>query len=391
MKKALSVSIGLAGLLGGAALVAQPGSAADHLEAPLVQVDGRTDLNDLYAFTNGDNTVLIQTVNPAAGVLSPTTFDPNGVYKFRIDNDGDARRDHTIRVTFGEPDDEGRQRMRIRGAGGERRVRGWTGEEIQLPGGGRAMAGTFDDPFFFDLEGFLGTVKGQGTRGFCDGDEVDFFAPTSGTAFNVSAIVIEVPSDLLTGNEDADDDSDDDSDDRGRRDWRKHWDDDSSDDGDDEARNTVINVWAETKNSSGRVDRVGKPAIATVLIDDGNEDAFNATRPHRDLRQWGAEVSDNLQFLSGLDGDGYDQATADFVTGLLLPDVLTLDTSSGAGFNDGPLNGRQPAEDVIDFELAVVTGLFDEGGNGPVLTTDCVDANNVPFPSGFPYLAPANT
>lgn len=356
MKHALFGAIGIAGLLGGLALVADPGSAADHLESPLVQADGRTDINDVYAFTQGDNTVLIMTVNPAAGILSPTTFDPDAVYSFQIDNDGDDKKDHTIRVKFGQPDEHGTQKITIRGAGGRANVTGLTGESIELPDGGQATAGTFDDPFFFDFEAFLGTVKGQGTRSFCDGGQVDFFAPTGGTAFDVSGIVVEVPSRLLTG-------------------------DDSS----------VINVWAETDNANGRVDRVGKPAIATVLIDDGNENAFNRTRPHLDVKKYGDEVSANLQFLSGLDGDGYDAATADFVTSLLLPDVLTLDTNSAAGFVDGPLNGRQPAEDVIDFELAVVTGLFDEGGNGPVLTTDCVDANNVAFPDAFPYLAPANS
>jgi hypothetical protein len=355
MKKATLGAIGLAGLLAGSAVVADQSSAADHLEAPLVQADGRTDINDVYAFSRGDMTALIMTVNPAAGILSPTTFDPDGVYRFQIDNDGDFKKEETITVKFGEPNAWGEQRIKIEGAGGTGQTRGWTGETISLSSGGQAMAGTFDDPFFFDFEAFLGTVKGQGTRSFCDGNEVDFFAPTSGTAFNISGIVIEVPSSMLT--------------------------DDSS----------TINVWGETENASGRADRVGKPAISTVLINDGNEDAFNHNRPHSDVRRWSDEVSANLQFLSGLDGDGYDEATADFVTSLLLPDVLTLDTSSGAGFVDGPLNGRQPAEDVIDFELAVVTGLFDAGGNGPVLTTDCVDANNVAFPSGFPYLAPENS
>ncbi len=355
IRSVLFGALGVAGILAGATVAGQPGSAADHLEAPLVQADGRTDINDLYAFRNGDNTVLIMTVNPGAGVLSPTTFDPHAVYKFRIDNDGDYRADRTIRAKFGYPDAHGNQKVRIRGASWWGADRGRTGEEISLLSGGRAMAGTFDDPFFFDLEGFLGTVKGEGTRQFCDAEAVDFFAPPGTTALDVSAIVVEVPTHLLTNGGDS-----------------------------------TINVWVETKDWWGRIDRTGKPAINTVLIDDGNEDHFNFTRPKRDLRKWGDEVSDNLQKLSGLDGDGYDRATADFVTGLLLPDVLTLDTTSDAGFVDGPLNGRRPAEDVIDFELAVVTGLFDEGGNGPVLTTDCVDANNVPFPDGFPYLAPAN-
>lgn len=349
MKKTALGALGLAGLLGGVATVADRSSAADHLEAPLVAEDGRTDINDLYLFVNGDRTTMVMTVNPAAGVLSPTTFSPDGQYRFMIDTDNDLKAEVRYRVTFGEPDSTGAQDVSVKGNGGWK-ASGRTEETIEADGA-RMTAATFDDPFFFDLEGFLGTVKGQGTRGFCDGQEVDFFA-----GLNVSAIVLEVPTTWLT-------------------------------DGDD----PVVKVWAETTDADGRVDRMGKPAIATVLIDDGNEDAFNATRPHQDVKKWSAEVSANLQALSGLDGDGYDQSTADFVTSLLLPDVLTLDTTSSAGFVDGPLNGRQPHEDVIDFELAVVTGLFDAGGNGPVLTTDCVDANNVPYPADFPYLAPANS
>src|SRR5689334_12581114 len=64
--------------------------AADHLDAPLVDADGRIDITDVYAFTHGTNTVLVMNVNPFAGVLSPTTFRPDAEYAFRIDNTGDA-------------------------------------------------------------------------------------------------------------------------------------------------------------------------------------------------------------------------------------------------------------------------------------------------------------
>ena len=73
------------------------------------------------------------------------------------------------------------------------------------------------------------------------------------------------------------------------------------------------------------------------------------------------------------------QATA--IAGVLLPDVLTLDTSSGAGF----LNGRKLDDDVIDAVLPIATGGF--FGGSPVLTTDEVPANDVAFSGSFPYLA----
>ncbi len=348
MKRALLGALGVAGLSAGAFAGATPGGAADHLEAPLVKLDGRTDINDVYAFRNGSNTVLVMTVNPVAGVVSPTTFDPQGEYRFQIDNNGDYRKDKTIEFEFSEVRADGTQAVEVEGLGG-RDQKGTSGQAFSLRNGGQAMAGLFDDPFFFDLDAFLGTVKGQGTRAFCDANARDFF-----NGFNVSALVIEIPSAQLTG------------------------------------ATSTINVWGESSHDDHTVDRMGKPAIATVLINDGNEDRYNDTKPNKQLARYGAEVSANLQFLSGLDGDGYDKATADAITGLLLPDVLTLDTSSDAGFNSGPLNGRKLADDVIDLELFVVTGGFDMGGNGPVLTTDCVDANNKAFSATFPYLASAN-
>ena len=65
------------------------------------------------------------------------------------------------------------------------------------------------------------------------------------------------------------------------------------------------------------------------------------------------------------------------MAGILLPDVLTFDTSSADGF----LNGRKLADDVIDAELGLLTG-------GKV-TGDCV-ANDSTFSTSFPYLGTAN-
>ena len=50
---------------------------------------GQVDINDLYAFQSPDNaanSVLILTVNPGAGALSPTDFATDSTYEIRIDN-----------------------------------------------------------------------------------------------------------------------------------------------------------------------------------------------------------------------------------------------------------------------------------------------------------------
>ena len=346
MKKTIYGVVALFGLMASALAIVGSATAADHLEAPLVQQDGRTDINDIYAFqspTNPDNTVLIMTVNPGAGVLSPTTFRQGARYRFRIDHDGDARQDDLIQVRFGRVRSDGSQRVMLRGAGGK--AKGWTGEDISLGNGGWLRAGSFDDPFFFDFVAFEDQVKGAGgSRTFCDGAEADFFA-----GLNVSGIVVEVPSSALTNGD------------------------------------TSIGVWGETSTRSKRIDQMGRPAINTVLIDDGSEDRFNLTRPRHQLSKFGDQVRDNLLFLSGLDGTGYTEAEAEGVAAVLLPDILTVDVSSTDPF----LNGRGLPDDVIDTALTVVTGGL--GANGtPVLTSDCVDANDVAFPGTFPYLAPAH-
>jgi hypothetical protein len=348
MRRLLTV-VGSVGMVTALGLAALPSDAADHLEAPIVQQDGRTDINDVYAFqspTNPSNSVLVMTVNPVAGVQSPTTFRPLVAYDFIVDNDGDAKRDVRYTVRFKEPDENGVQRMRVvKAIGGSSTelATGDTDQELTLQGGGKAWAGLSDDPFFFDLQAFRDQVKGSGgSRTFCDATPTNFFA-----GLNVTTIAIEVPSSELGA--------------------------------------STVGVWGQTRSENGVIDRMGLPAIATVLINDGNEDAFNATKPDKDRRVWGAEVQANLLALSGLDGSPYTADQAAAISDIVLPDVLTLDTTSADGF----LNGRRLQDDVIDTELTVVTGgLF---GGSPVLTSDCVDSNDVPFRTEFPYVAPPNS
>ena len=135
MRQKLLAVIGVAGMLAGLVLVGAPSQAADHLDAPLVQADGRTDINDVYVFRspdNPDNVVLIMTVNPVAGGVSPTTFDPKAEYRFLIDTDGDAREDEKISVKFGKVKKDGTQKVKIKGAAGK--GKGRTGGETHLGG-----------------------------------------------------------------------------------------------------------------------------------------------------------------------------------------------------------------------------------------------------------------
>ena len=167
--------------------MSSPALAADHLDAPVLQMPGQgtRDINDIYAFqspTNADNTVLIFTVNPLAGILSPEAFGTDVSYDFLIDNDGDAQTDITFSTTFVDTANGGQSLTLTKN--GQTIASGASKSNLSITGGGTLTANVFDDPFFFDLNGFNNNFSFTGD---------DFFAGA-----NVSALVFELPSDQLT-------------------------------------------------------------------------------------------------------------------------------------------------------------------------------------------------
>ena len=248
-RKALTV-LGAGALLCASLVAAVSVGASDHLDAPGVTADGRTDLNDLYAFqspANPDNAVLVMTVNPLAGLQNGTTFHPKAKYFFNIDSDGDAVADTIVKVQFGKVKADGTQQMHVdvSGPNGSAAGNGTTGQTIAMPGGGRATAGTYDDPFFFDLEGFKNGFAFDGT---------DFFA-----GLNISAIVVELPRSLLGSG--------------------------------------TLGIWSQTWLQGKTVDQVGRPPINTALIASDRKDAFNTTPPSQ---QW-EERRHLIGFLADVD------------------------------------------------------------------------------------------
>jgi hypothetical protein len=335
--------VGLIAVTLAVGVASTPVEAADHLDAPGMTPpggDGRLDINDVYAFQspqNPANLVLMMTVSPAAGALSPTTFHPNARYEFLIDADGNAKPDATLAFNFSKPSKSGQQEVKIqfKGKGFDASAKGVTGKDLSFNNGGKVHAGLFDDPFFFDLLAFLGSEG----RSFCDGQQTNFF-----NGLNTLAIVVEIPG------------------------------------GSRGPENTGI--WARTVLEDKQIDRMGRPAINTVFIpnnpfepagtEPSQKNAFNAGKPEKDQKNFRAEVVDTLEIFYGAGSQD-----AQNLANILLPDILTINPSSTAGF----LNGRKLADDVIDTELALVT-------NGQI-TTDCV-GNDSNFSNTFPYLAAAN-
>jgi hypothetical protein len=347
-----------------------PSTAADHVDAPGLTPPGgnlQLDVTDIYAWrARNGKTVLAANVNgltasgqnPVFASAAPSVAKTERVtYWFRVDNDGDAVPDVNLAVRFGKADDKGVQEMTVR-RNGRVILTGTTspgnGVKINRDGGVLGYAGLRDDPFFFDLDGFLNILSTEPGKSFigCTSPRTDFFAGK-----NVSAIVLELPSSLLT-----------------------------------RPGSSQIGVWATTTVGSQQIDRMGRPAINTVFIpnnplppdrtSDGKaskKDTFNVSAPREDQANFRSEVVDTLTVLYSLnDGAGDDKSDdAGRISGLadvLLPDILTFDTSKSDGF----LNGRRLADDVIDAELGLIT----EG----LVSTDCVSDNDRAFRASFPYL-----
>jgi hypothetical protein len=172
-----------------------------HFDSPTGREDPRINLCDLFVFAGeSGSTVLIMTVNPDAGLSSPTTLRPDALYEFKIDLDGDAREDLAIRFVVESPEG-GPQRVKVLRAAGEPARTGsegaplgagGAGEAIALPGGGRAWFGLASDPFRGNgpaLRAFFKAID-EGRFDAAPFDrQVDVFAGR-----NVTALVVELPS-----------------------------------------------------------------------------------------------------------------------------------------------------------------------------------------------------
>jgi hypothetical protein len=329
---------------------------ADHLDAPGLTspaMDTRVDITDHYAFQkpgHSSRTILIMNVNP----LAPThanEFRHDALYETLIDTNGDAVPNIAFRYRF-TPKRAGKQLARVTRAQlngqvedghvhGEERALveaapvSFGSEAIVSDGvdgtGVPFFAGFRSDPFFFDLLGFLNNLQFTGS---------DFFLDK-----NVFGIALDLPNRLL-------------------------------------GRNPKIGVWVRTlvpmmmqPDHLTQADQMGRPAINTVFNHGADKNIFNITQP---ADQRTAKTSSGETFLQlfteELEALGsYTASQAGGIAEILLPDVLTFDFSSSAGF----LNGRKLQDDVIDIELNLVTnGKVTGDGVGP----------HTDYLSDFPYL-----
>jgi uncharacterized protein DUF4331 len=161
-------AIGVA--LGAVTVGARVAVGSDHQDTPLVELNPRMDLTDVYVFpSKADPANRVVLVMATSGFLSPgqtatAAFDPNLLYQFKIDNTADAVEDKVIQVTF--DGSTVNQTVQVRGPAapavtgammnklltGSARISGGLNQNLGSTGGMQVFAGAKDDPFFIDLE-----------------------------------------------------------------------------------------------------------------------------------------------------------------------------------------------------------------------------------------------
>ncbi len=156
-----------------AALVALPLAvrAADHRETQRAKDNPAADIADVYAWhvtADGLLTVIL-TYGGGADVATRTTplYDKDVLYTIHIDNTDDTNYapNKNIYIRFGQ-NNVGDWGVKVEGLpGSDADIIGAVGTTLTSGAKGKVATGLFDDPFFFDLQGFNDTVQ-TGTLSF---------------------------------------------------------------------------------------------------------------------------------------------------------------------------------------------------------------------------------
>jgi Domain of unknown function (DUF4331) len=414
-------------------------SAASHREAPLISLDPTADISDFFMFRSyeagqEDKIVLIMDVIPGEEPSSGPNyyqFDPNVLYTFYVDNNGDGTaNDVRFEIKFKNEfrgvnkdlglflsfvalppitalDGAGSEGLGMRQSytvtmvrGDNRKVLGsglfavpsnvgprtmpdydaLTAQGVyNLSGGGRVFAGQRDDPFYIDLGAVFDTLnlRDPGT---------DMLS-----GFNVHTIALEVPASWITKDREDPDETD----------------------------FPVLGAYASTSRRKVKVlgddgsaryndgwvqiQRLANPLVNEAIIGTADKDRWNALNPSKEAQfldyYTNPRLATALEVVFGADASPlldlrdvlltYTPGNYERLSELLRLNIsvtpvplasqnpLTVLGGDGAGWP----NGRRPIDDVTDVAVRVI------GGTNYLSASDSVQANDIPLPDTFPFLA----
>src|SRR5215475_7372159 len=398
-------------VIAGIALMALPArhmKGADHAEATGVAGDPGADIADVFAFLDpNDNSKVVLALDVEGFVvpselLNLSFFAPDVVYRFEIENTGDAKPDQTIDITFSPQTSRSKPQMAtIKLPDGSTFAAPTTVQTLAATpnpfvvttdtgSGASFFAGLTDDPFFFDIVGFNRFV-GSVVAGSPDVTKLqrnrDSFA-----GYSVHMIAISVPASMLKGQPN------------------------NACFGTNGPTNCIgisgvtlrhriavreSNGTVVSEGSLVQVDRMATPAVNTALIPFKDKNEYNASTTADDASgKFAADIVGTLKAL------GTDSAHIGILASVAVTHGdflrLNLDQSNkgigvvgnanlsgliGAGENittpgyTGFPNGRRPGDDTINTLLFLIA-------NSNAAVQEAVNQNDVPLGRTFPFFAP---
>jgi Domain of unknown function (DUF4331) len=331
-----------------------------HFDTKLSKEDPSLNLCDVYLFDGPPGrTVMAMTVNPDAGLSAPDTLHPEGLYAFRFDLNGDAREEVTFKLRFGAPrhrDGSAHTHVQpfvVRKATGDDALRGEAGETLVEGETGwvatdsdvRAYVGIAPE-LFAGSTGFrtfmTAFYKDQRYDAGVFLDQQNFFAKR-----NVTAIVLEVPSELIG---------------KGK-----------------------VNAWA-TISLFGhapevQVSRWGLPLVTHLFLSDPSDEEakeqFNASVPSEDRERFAKSIADVVEKMTTYAVSVENPVEyGKQIASRLCPDTLPYELGTTARFDVGNFNGRPLGDDVMDVMLTLAS-------NRPLQDGAAPDRNRIR--TEFPY------
>jgi Domain of unknown function (DUF4331) len=433
----------------------QAAQAASHREAPLIALDPTADITDFFMFRDyapgeQDKVVLIMDVIPGEEPSSGPNywnFDPNVLYKFSVDNDGDGKADDvelefrfktepvrgvarqfTLPFSYvggagglppitalDGPGSEGlglRQRYSVTLVHGHHRTNVANGliavpsnvgprtmpdyaslaaqGTYDLGNGIKVFAGQREDPFYIDLGGVFDTLNLRRvppieTPAEDANDTMNPFGTDMLSGFNVHSIAIELPASMLTGDTGA----------------------------------TTIGAYASTSRPHVAVDgdghggfrqvqRLANPLVNEAVIGTVDKDRWNSLEPDQESRfedyYLNPRLALALELVFGVPAaktnrtdlrdlllkyQPSDTRLSELLRlNLLIPPTPFADQKRMTILADTPdpagwPNGRRPKDDVTDIAIRVV------GGPNYVAAraSDGVNTDDAALSGSFPFLA----
>ena len=433
----------------------QTAQAASHREAPLISLDPTADITDFFMFRDyqpgqQDKVALIMDVIPGEEPSSGPNywnFDPNVLYRFSVDNNGDGRADDVeldfrfktepIRgiarqftlpfsyvggagglppiTALDGPGSEGlglRQRysvtlvhdhhrtpvanglIAVPSNVGPRTMPDYASLAAQgtydLGNGIKVFAGQREDPFYIDLGGVFDTLNLRRvppieTQSEDANDNVNPFGTDMLSGFNVHSIAIELPASMLTGDTGA----------------------------------TKIGAYASTSRPHVAVDgeghggfrqvqRLANPLVNEAIIGTVDKDRWNALEPEQESRFEGYYLNPRLalamEIVFGVPAaktnrtdlrdlllkyQPSDTQLSELLRlNLMTPPTPFADQKRMTVLADTPdpagwPNGRRPKDDVTDIAIRVV------GGPNYIAAraADGVNTDDAALSGSFPFLA----